>query len=299
LIKTNFNDEKKEFTTLAYDEIKNECLIHLNQQDSKSNKWIFQIIKLDLKLLEITKEPLKLNDCLEMTSKANLIVILKDSWLFYVDYMHQKIVFKTDLSNTSDSIDLKKEFEFDKIKNTNDLIGLDKSFKKLVYFNLFIDEESSNLSVKKLKLKLFASDPEDSDFLKMKVKKNLLFVLKRKNYRIVVYDLNNVKKHGCFSNKSIVFENDFYDRRLLFDVSVHCNYLIIFQNPRRLLVYRISDFNLIGEVPILCAGVKEIVANFRFISLILTNNDLLTLMVIDHKKDPEFSNEQLNALKFR
>ena len=254
---------------------------------------------MDLKEIKVCKEPLKSNDCISVTSKANLVVILKDSWIFYIDFRSQKIVFKADLTNTSDSFDLKKEFQFDTIRNTNDLVGLDKSFQKLVYFSLFIDEEKSNPIGKVLRLKIFTSSQEDSDVLRMKVKKNLLFVLKRKHYRIVAYDLNKVKQNGCFSSKSILFENSFYDRRLLFETSIYCNYLIIFQNPRRLLVYRISDFNLIGEVPILCVGVKEIVSNFRFISLILTNNDLLTLMILDHKKDPDFSNEQRNALKFR
>jgi len=282
---------------LAYDEITNECIIHLNQQDTISNKWTLKVVKLDLKHLEIAQEPMKSNYCIDVTRKANLIVILKDSWIFYVDFRHKTIVFKTDLSNTNIAVDLKKEFEFDSIRNTNDLVGLDKSFKRLVYFNLYIDEEASSPVKKVLKLKLFTNSQEDTNVLRMLVKKNFLFVLKRQNYKITVYDLNKVKQNCCFSTDAILFEKSFYDKRVLFETSIYCNYLIIFQNPRRLLVYRISDFNLIGEVPLLI-GVKEIVSNFRFLSLILTSNDLLTLTIMDHKKDPEWVSEQTSKLKF-
>jgi hypothetical protein len=124
-----------------------------------------------------------------------------------VDFWHKTIVFKTDLSNTNIAVDLKKEFEFDTIRNTNDLVGLDKSFKRLIYFNLYIDEEASSPVKKVLKLKLFTNSQEDPNVLRILVKKNFLFVLKRQNYQITVYDLNKVKKNSCFSLRQFYSRN--------------------------------------------------------------------------------------------
>ena len=295
IIKHIFNEEKKEFFTIAYDESKNHCIIYHNILDTNLNEWTFNKIHLDLELLGITSENLTARDHLGMTSKNNLIVIIKNPWIFYVDFKRNTIIFKSDLGNAQTSVDLSTRFEFEPVQNTNDLIGLDRIFKKLVYLNLFIDENSSPISIK---LKLFLNYNDDFDITQIKVKKNFLLALQKNSYKIIVYDLNKIKQTGSFSNETILFKNSFYDKNIFFEMNLYCNYLIIFQNPRRLLVYRISDFTLIADVPLLLR-VKEIVANQRFITLILSNNDLLTLMIVDHKKDPEWATNQTNSLNLR
>ena len=296
IVKHVFNEESKEFFTIAYDESKNKCLVYHNHFDARLMKWNFEQLSLDLKSLGITAEPLTPNDHIGMTSKSNLIVIIRGTWIFYADFRHNTLVFKNDLSDTQTSVDLSTRFDFEPIQGTNDLIGLDKTFKRLVYLNLYNDEPAS--SPISLKLKLFTNKYEDMDIMNFKVKKNFLLTLQRHTRKLVVYDLNRVKQASSFSDEAILFENVFHDKNLFFEMSIYCNYLIIFQNPRRLLVYRLNDFVLVAEVPLLIR-VKEVVSNKHFTTLILSNNDLLTLMIVDPIKDHDWATAQTNSLKLR
>lgn len=183
------------------------------------------------------------------------------------------IIFKANFSNSESFIDLKTSIDFEPIDYTNNIIALDKRNKKLVYLK-FIETSEER------KLKIFTTNSKMTDFYQLKIKKNIIATFDRSHVKLSLYDLNKIKDDECFSIKSKIFEKKLLDRNLLYELSSECNYLLMFEKPRSLCAYRISDFSLIANVPTR-NKIKNLISNEKFVTVLMENNELASLLIVD------------------
>jgi hypothetical protein len=269
---------------VAYDDIQNKCFIHVNRKQA-NGKWSYDQKTLDLAQSSISLTPLAHNDFIGLTSRWNHLILIKNAWIFYIDIASLTLVFKSSLANTQGVIDLNEgHFDFESIENTDDLVGVDKKHRKLVYLGLkkTADDDPDVNSNNSIKLKLFTSQSKQFEFSQIKVKRHLLIAFKRNKCEIVIYDLNRVAVDECFSTASVVFQKVILDRSLTFDLTSDLKYFFAFQKPRTLYLYRLHDSKLIARVPILIR-IKTLFSSGKFIVIVLENNDVLALGISDHK----------------
>lgn len=257
----------------------------------RDQNWDFDFQKFSLYDLKITNDPLGNDDYIGCTYLSNYLVVIKNSWIFYVDLKDFKLVFNTNLKST-EAWDEIIEFEsISTIESSDDLVGLTKKNRKIVYLSLINEIKNSEF-----KLKLFTSKLKKAKITCIKVRKNMLLVFKKTGCHLKIYDLNKVKIEEKFSEKSKIFDKSILDRDLLFDLSSDLKYLIAFQKPRNLYVYRLSDLSLIAQVPIKIK-LKQFVSSGMFLTCLLDNNEILSFMIADQKSNNV--QERLKSLDFR
>jgi len=295
IIRCSFNEQKRQFHTVAYDDVSNSCKIFLNSFEPNTEEWHFKVKRLDFAALNISQTALTSNDYVGLTHESNYLFIIKSTWIFYIDLHSIKVLFRANINNTENLIDLNDLFEFEAIQDSDDIIGLDKKNRKLVYLNLINIKHVSN----QMKLKLFTSG-RGVEYTHFKLKDNrYLLTFERAMFRFRMFYLKTIKKLGKFSSNSTckLFENTFFDRNLYFALTSDSNYLILFNRPRTLSVYRMSDYQLIGQVPIL-SKVKSITSSSRSISILLDTNELITVIIADFQKDDDYM-EKINKIEFK
>jgi hypothetical protein len=295
IIRCTFNEQKKQFHTVAYDDVSNSCKVFLNSFDQNDKEWHFKVKRLDFGALNISQTALRSNDYVGLTHESNYLFIIKSTWIIYIDLHSIKVLFRANINNTENLIDLNDLFEFEAIEGSDDIIGLDKKNKKLVYLNLVNANHASN----QMKLKLFTSG-RGAEYTNFKIKDNrYLLTFERAKFRFRLFDLKIIRKLGKFSSNPAckLYENMFFDRNLFFALTSDSNYLILFNRPRTLIVYRLCDYQLIGQVPIL-SKVKSIISSSRYINILLDTNELITIIIADFQKDDDYM-EKINKIEFK
>lgn len=266
-----FNEEKNEFNTFLYDEKTHDCFIHLNKETEA--EWSFNFLKLNLVDLKIFKGLANKSYHFGSTNLSSYIYYMRNSIIYILNIHEQKVVFKTSIDNNL--LDLNDLVDLESIENSDDIIALEKKSKKIVYFSMIKSNQE-------IKLKIFSPPAKYSGVSSIKIKKNMLMAYQKPKYHLILFDLNRVKADGCFSEASKVFDKKIIDRNLMFDLSRNLKYLIVFQYPRTLYLYRTSNYDLIALVPIK-ARIKEIVSNHKYLTALLDTNEIVSLMICDTK----------------
>lgn len=187
------------------------------------------------------------------------------------------VIFKTNITNTNNTINLNEYFDFDQVESTDDLVGLDRKNKKLVYISLSKLENQNN----SFRLKLFTSHSKQIEYTRIKIRKNLLLAYEYS--RLSIFDLNKVKENCSFLSNSKIYVNSFFDKNLIFDSDIDLKYLIVFEKPRNLMLFRISDGKKLAVVPFI-TNLKNFIAFEDYLVIQINNNELVSLMINDETK---------------